>query len=201
MRTLFVALVTGLLMIGLASGAFAMAMENDGAAIQQPNYPTGLADLLNSQSWVYSYWINSIDRYYYAGDAKAFNKFVLGYSKLGNQPKQELLPNGETIAIHQDPPPLRLVLRDGGAKTGGWDVPKDATTPFDWRVEINGWSSSYAPGQNQSSPILELWTGGKVNLAKVNVPLNVEVIAEGTPTPEIKSFITAHEAKRKAVKQ
>jgi hypothetical protein len=171
-----------------------MSAENARPAYQQPNWPTGLADVLNSRKWVYSYWVNAIDHWYYSGDAAAFNAFVASFAKLGTEPRKVDLPDGQKITIQQDLPPLMLVLRKGHPRTGRFDISSEATIPYDWHVEINGWSSALVG--NQAAPVLELWTGGSVKLSKVSIPPNVEVRAEYPATAEMKKLVADHEAKR-----
>lgn len=178
--------------------ALAMAAESTPPAVQQPNWPFGLADVLNSRKWVYAYWVNAIDHLYYSGDATAFNAFVDKFSRIGTVPKRDTITSEppEPGKVLPSETTLRLLLRAGKGLTGNFDIPKDAKIPFDWKVETNGWVS---PGADTTIiPVLELWTGGKVKLAKVKVPLNIEVMADGTPTREVSNFIAAHEARRKA---
>jgi hypothetical protein len=201
MRIVLTALLVLQLAFCCATGALAMAAQTTSPAVQQPNWPAGLADLLNSRKWVYAYWINAIDHYYYSGDAKAFSAFVAKFSKLGSVPELGTVSSepSEPGKVLPSETTLQLVLHAGKEMTGAFDVPKDAKIPFEWKVETNGWVS---PGADTTIiPVLELWTGGRVKLAKVKMPLNVEVITDGTPTPEIAQFIAAHDAKRKAEKR
>ncbi len=152
---------------------------------QNPEWPAGLTDLLNSGRRVNGYWVNANDWFFYAGDTEEFNEFIRGYAGLKETP-------------------LMLVLRSGQGLTGGLGD-STRTIKFDWQADVRrrGWSREAPPdptGEKSKYVVLvELNTGGQVQLEKVQVPLNVKV-KWGDAGKELVQFANEHEAKRQRAK-
>ena len=168
-------MVVGLTLSCCAS-LLSLAMEYRSEPVtQQPTWPDGLADLLNSRERVYGYFVNFSDYFYYSGDAKAFNSFVERYSKLQGTP-------------------LIVILHYGRGVTGSFDPKGETTIPFDWKVSVDvlpGLAGA-ARGPSPRAARVELWLGGQVDLKEVQIPLNVILKSGG----EIEKFIADHEARR-----
>ncbi|MBP6965217.1 MAG: hypothetical protein KBC96_12515 [Armatimonadetes bacterium] len=154
--------------------AFALASEYDlnQRIGQQPEWPGGVADLLNSQKPVYAYFVNLQDNFYYSGDAAAFNSFMERYSKL------EAVPH-------------TLVLHCGKGEVKAFMEPK--THAFDWHVFV---VPPMIPdgGLDKTSPYkryvtVNLYLGCGIQLSEIKVPGNVTV----KPGKEIDGFIRKHE--------
>jgi hypothetical protein len=151
--------------------AFAMGGSHPpGPVPAQNGWPEGLVDLLNRDERVNGIWVNANDFFYFAGDTEAFNECLEQYAALKNTP-------------------LRLILHPGVGMTGGLGDEPDI--PFEWEVKALRWHDE--PIERSIVPtlvIMELWLGGLVQLDKIKVPLNVEVISGG----EIENFIAEHKA-------
>ncbi len=94
---------------------------------QQPDWPAGLADLLNSAGRVYGYWVNANDWFFYAGDTDDFNDFLKRYSKLKDTP-------------------LTFVLHSARGKTGHLGYGEEKID-YDWEVKLfrRGWHPEAPP--------------------------------------------------------
>ena len=75
-----------LLLLGAARAALAMAGEYGKGDPKHPvgnsSWPAGTEVLANRTDRIGGYWVNSMDTFFYAGDAKAFNRFLQQYSKV-----------------------------------------------------------------------------------------------------------------------
>jgi len=152
---------------------------------QQPDWPEGLADFLNSPGRVHGYFVNANDFFFYRGDTDEFNQFLDQYARL-------------------EKTPLTVVLQPGPGKTN-FITRDDKEITFDWKVDVycRGWAREIPPdlpgGKSQYVAIIQLHTGGEVNLNKVNVPVNVEV-KYVEPAKQFTEFVAAHEAERQRAK-
>lgn len=159
--------------------AFPWGGEHGEQAAFHSEWPAGLKELLDREEWVYGYWVNANDWFFFVGDTEAFNQFLKQYAKLKDTP-------------------LKLVLHAGRGRTGRLGY-GEKRIQFDWELKAlrRGWHPEAPKDPASEKPayvvIVELWLGGKVELSSVKVPLNVEVKSGG----EIEQFITEHEADRK----
>ena len=181
MRTALMAAVVAGVTMTCCSGAFPMAAEyQPGTMVQQPGWPEGLVDLLNSQKFAYAHWVNSIDHFYYSGDTKAFNEFLERYSKL---PQQELFAGG---------PHRTLVLHVGAGQTktfGGKPV------TYDWSLACSNLGAFGPEGKHLPTGLeLEVWIGCHIQLDQLKVPASIEL----KPGGEIEKFIEGHQAAQRA---
>ncbi len=153
---------------------------------QHPEWPAGLADLLNSGGRVHGYWVNANDWFFYAGDTEALNEFLQKYSRLKGTP-------------------LTLVLRPGRGLTGELGG-GEKNIAYDWEVQVRrrGWSREGLPDPTGEKGgyvvIAEVWAEGQIKLSKVEVPLNVKV-KWGDANEQLTKFVAAHEARRKRAKK
>ena len=171
-KATFLAAAAGLI-LACSTCAFSLAAEYGPESIaQQPSWPEGLADVLNSKSRVYGYFFNSQDFFYYSGDAATFNSFIKRLSELKDLP-------------------LTLILHPGrGVTTTLMD--KKATVDYDWMVALTPTWSTGPPPHTPVGAIakIELWLGGNVALDRIVVALSIEVKSSG----EIDQFVAKHKA-------
>jgi hypothetical protein len=143
-----------------------------------PDWPAGVAELLNRPGRVYGYIYFSGSRFHYAGDTEEVNEFLGEYARLKDTPL--------TLVLHAGPDREKKRLE---AKKIG----------YDWKVDVvfRSWSANQK--RRQYNVTVEVWLGGQVELGKMKVPLNIQVKSgtEGQKSGEIGKFIAAHEAKRK----
>lgn len=66
-------------------------------------WPKGASELANRADRIVGYMINAFDRFYYAGDAGAFNDFLQGYAKVDDQSLELLLidPTDKLLLANQ----------------------------------------------------------------------------------------------------
>jgi len=173
-------LLTGLV---LANPAFPMGGEHPpGVPMgQQPDWPAGLADLVNSAGRVYGHWVNANDWFFYAGDTDDFNEFLKRYSKLKDTP-------------------LTLVLHSGKGKTGHLGDP-EKNTEYDWEVKVfrRGWHPEAPPDPTVTKQgyviKVEVWLGGAPELDEISVPPNVKV-KSAEENDKFTKFVADHDARR-----
>ncbi len=174
-RTAPILLVLGLLVVCCAS-AWPMAAEYNlkQPIIQQPAWPAGLADFLNNSKPIYAYWVNWSDYFFFSGDTDAFNAFLERYSRLQGTPL--------TVSIHIGP-----------IKVGNLAHPDQRTIPCDWDVfavpPMIPDGGIVKGRENERIVTVEVWLGGKVELRKIIVPKNVNLVDGG----DIAKFIAEHE--------
>jgi hypothetical protein len=137
---------------------------------QPPQWPRGMADMLNSPNRVYGFFFNFGDSFFFAGDAQDFNDFVRHYAGL------------EGVSH-------RLILLPGRGKTGLFDRGRIG---FDWAVSMSFYLQEGKPVGDAG---VSLWVDGQVELEKVEVPANV-VVQAGGDSGKIMGFISAREAER-----
>ena len=182
-RSLF-ALSVFLFALLLCCAAFPWASEHPaGVPIgQHPEWPAGLADLVNAAGRVYGYWVNANDWFFYEGDTGDFTAFLKKYSALKGTP-------------------LMLVLHSGKGKTGRLGD-EEENIQYDWEVKVlcRGWHleapADPTSGKSGYVVILEVWLGGNVSLEKLNVPPNLTV-KTAEKNEAFSRFIADHEKKKK----
>ncbi len=152
---------------------------------QNPEWPAGLADLLNSPGRVHGFFINANDFYFYREDTDEFNLFLEQYARLERTP-------------------LTLVLQPGPGKTD-FITPDDKEITFDWKVNVycRGWAREAPPDPTGTAGryviVLEVHPGGEVELNKIKVPVNVK-LRSGGEDERFARFVAAHEQKHKQAK-
>jgi hypothetical protein len=155
-----------ILPILLAGRAFGWGSDypSDRPVSPQPGWPAGLANLVNSTNRVHGYFVNADDFFFYAGNAQAFAAFLAAYAQLSG------------IEAHK----LHIHAGAGRAKSP-WD--KSEGKPCDWMLEMGSrsWRDAKAPPPGQTDArIVELhvWPAGKIDLQKLAIPKNVDVVRE-----------------------
>jgi hypothetical protein len=95
---------------------------------QQPDWPAGLADLINSGPVFSGHWVNANSEFFYLGNTASLERFITRYATLEN-------------------PPLAVVIHAGSERGSAlWgDKPKEQ---YDWKVWV----------QNRQIPEKQLWT-------------------------------------------
>jgi hypothetical protein len=138
-------------------------------------WPAGLEGLANSRPTVHGYFVNDEDVLLYAGDTKALNEFVKQYA--------------DTSGIEKD-----VVLRVGPKKARSpWDH-EDRDIEVNWSLYIAGpMSIADRPAGAPLVTRIDVWLGGAINLAKVEIPDGVKVTSGG----EIDAYVAGREKKAK----
>jgi hypothetical protein len=160
---------------------------------------------------------NDVDVYSYTGDTPAFNQFLKHYAALVEIPlSPEQIEERKRMAKQYVPkladadyPPLPphpypsrpLMLYSGsGPNTSSRSGEKQTQAPIDWRMTVrdNVWDS-WGPVETIYSIKVEAWTGGNIDLTKLEIPLNIEI--EAATPGEFKDLIDAHAARRNRKKR
>ena len=73
-----------------------------------------LAELANRPERFDGYWVNSSDWFYFAGDTKALNEFLVKYAEMQDTPR--------VLTIHAGRAPMETCLGEPLAKPVDWQV-------------------------------------------------------------------------------
>ena len=134
--------------------------------------------LIASPGYVHGFFVNAEDRFFYAGDTAAFNAFLRQYAEMKTG-----------VVAH------RLTIHPGkGVAKSPWD--KGEGKPCDWRLDVCplGWREGHSATRNETRAVpveagakpyvveVNVWAEGKVDLAAVEIPRNVEVVGR-LPSP------------------
>jgi hypothetical protein len=176
MRQLSIALLTALVLptLVLALGAD----HPKGPVAPQPSWPEGMENLVNRKDRIHGYWVNSEDIFFYSGNTQTLNDFLAQYAKLKDTK-------------------LVVVLHPG---------PKEATSPWsdksaqhprtDWMLYVapKSWVIHHPTKKiKMTDPTtisqVDIWLGGNIRLADLQVPKNVRVESGG----EIEDFIQKYQ--------
>ena len=158
----------------LAQPVFAMGGDHpinpDGVIVaQQPDWPAGLADLINSGPVFSGHWVNANSEFFFLGDAASLTRFLTRYATLKNTP-------------------LLVIIHGGSARWSElWgDKP---SSQYDWKVllEKRGWGAPAKPDKPEEQWVVtvDVWVDRNVRLSELKCPKNVEVKSGG----EIERFI------------
>jgi hypothetical protein len=174
--------LAGVVMCGMASAAIFYGQDPPGnPAPQFPHWPGGLGDLLTRGGRTYGSsfgWLGGEQYcYYFRGDTDDFNWFLGKYAKLQGVSRTLTLHagQGETLDI----------------------MNKQPLGQHDWRVAITE-SAGFGGSETKTEVSLDLWVGGEVTLAALEVPETMELFAAGQEKEydEIRKFIKELGAKR-----
>lgn len=160
-----------------ASVASGLGGDHKGPVGGSDKWPAGLKDLANRSDRVHGYFVNWEDVFYFAGKTPALNDFLSKYATLPNTKLEVVLHPGAKQARS----PWDTVDRDINVD---WML---YSTPFT-AVQLTG--GKVTPGPFVTK--LEIWLGGKISLADLKVPKNIEVRSSG----EIERFVSEHQGKR-----
>ena len=70
----------------LAMGGDYQVDTNGNIISQQPDWPSGLAELINSGPVFHGHWVNPNDEFFFLGDTGSLTRFLTRYSSLTNTP-------------------------------------------------------------------------------------------------------------------
>lgn len=141
---------------------------------QIARWPAGMRELVDSPERVHGFWENEEEVFFFAGTTTNFSEFLQAYSRISGIEKHCLILHGGT-----------LVAKSPWATNG---------PPGDWQVYgcPKGWHNlGTLAGTNSAADlrkavtepgyILEVhfWTGGRIALAQVSIPGNIEVRRDG----------------------
>ncbi len=133
------------------------------------NWPSGLANLRDSQRWVHGYCFGfAEDNFFYAGDTAAFSSFLTNFAALPIA--------SHTLTLHRGPGMAKSPWNQGKGVRCDWMI---HIMPA-WRLPANGKPAAEVrriivenPGFNVS---VDLWLEGGVNFSEVKVPDNVTIM-------------------------
>lgn len=147
----------------LAMGRDYQIGTNGNIISQQPDWPSGLAELINSGPVFHGHWVNANSEFFFRGDTGSLTRFLGHYSTLTNTP-------------------LVVVLHAGSARRSElWgDKPTDR---YDWKVILlkrgRGAPEKPASPQEQWVVTVDVWIDHDIRLADLVVPKNVQLKSAG----------------------
>jgi hypothetical protein len=133
----------------------------NGQPVNQPAWPVGMADLVNTESRIGGMFVSAEDVFFYSGTASEFSAFLDGYSKIQNLERH------------------RVILHRGAGETGS--LTSGSRRPCDWKLQGRPGASGsrFLMGMATYEPryVLEVhfWTGGRIALDEVVIPKSVEM--------------------------
>jgi len=159
-----------MLLIVLLSTTFASAMggtygPGKGADSHSDEWPKGLTALLDLQAHVGGYWVNANDFYWFAGDTKALNQFLVQGARL----------EGTTVYIR---------FHAGKGESHGFA--DQEVVPIDWQLSVvaREWSDEWPKGSPTPYMIrIDVWDGRHVDKKAVEVPAGILLQAD-VPTTQ-----------------
>ena len=156
------------LVLVVSVSAFALGGEHPAnhPITQQPSWPEGLADALDSHPRVYGTWVNSVDTWYYRGDTEDVNRFLSRLSKV---------PSLRAVTV-VTPWPGKV------AKLGS-----HGTFTFDWSVKVAPLRENQRAEQGAYAKVeIRVYTGANIDRSKLNVPPWISVFHEPAQVMEVK---------------
>src|SRR5947209_17359605 len=81
------------LFLALPATAFALGEERFGnaPAVKQPDWASGVLDVVNLDSRVYSQWVNGNENFFYRGNARALNEALRKYAAVKDDVRRLIL--------------------------------------------------------------------------------------------------------------
>ncbi len=200
MKKAIVPFVVALVTLLWPSLAFSLMMERELRSDEignWPDWPPVLRELVCRQGIVYGThsdaptfgegmeWMTI----FFQGDHEAFNEMLEQYAELSDS----LKPPGPSKEAA-----LTLIIHPGRGNTAsaGGSLVRGKDIAFDWMVRVTRNGTRLPKEKQQYGAVVEVWVGGEVDLAKMKVPLNVEVKSGR----EIEKFVARHEENRKELK-
>ena len=137
-------------------------------------WPEGTERIANAPGRVHGYFVNmTYTKLFFEGDAEAFNAFARDYAAIeGVTPR---------VTLHVGPQKAR----------SPWDE-EDRDISVDWALTLETELDSF-----EAEIQVDLWLGGNVDLRKLRIPPEIEVVS----AREIDVFIEAHERNREIMKR
>lgn len=153
----------------LAAGgaAWALGMETFGnqpfSEVNYRDWP-GIMPVANHPSRVYHTWINGNEDFYYQSDLAALNDTLRKFAEARGKDWE-------------------VVLRPGPGVAHSFDGSR--TIPYGWHLNLTGGIARHVTTLDQGDqvwskvPVLTIWVGGEIELAKVQFPAGLKVIGIG----------------------
>jgi hypothetical protein len=144
-----------------------IAVTPAGAAI---GWPEGVQELVNARPRVHGFHVNARIWLFYAGETGEFNQFMKEYAAIPDITHE--------VTLHVGPKKAR----------SPWDK-ADRDIDVNWGIVIV--EPSISPDQKLLMPrstSIDLWLGGAIDLANLEIPKNVVVKSGG----EIEKFVSEH---------
>jgi hypothetical protein len=164
MPKLFRVLALAVLLLAAShSPAHALAEETFGnAPLSDANYKDwpGLMPVLNHESRVYSVWVNGHETFYFSGNTASLHSELLRLAAASDLKAE-------------------VVFRPGPKKVSSFQGEK--SFDYDWDVDINGGIARHLTTLEKGdlvwskNPVLTIYTGGQIDLAKLVVPPGLKV--------------------------
>jgi hypothetical protein len=164
-RPLIKLAAAALLVLACAPPASALGMEAHGnAPFHEANYTDwpGIMPVVNHTSRVYHVWVNGNEFEYYRGDTATLNDVLRKFAA------------AET-------PVREVVFRPGPASTKTFD--QTQSVEFGWSLHLVGGIAKHLTTRDRGGmvwpahPRLTVYTGGALDLAKVEVPKGVRAVS------------------------
>jgi hypothetical protein len=150
--------------------AWGLGADHRSGAIDNNQWPKGLAALVSGDNRVHGFFVNETDILFFRGDALALNTFLTKYS--------ELLGTKLQLVLH----PGKLEVKSP------WDK-QPRKIAADWKLYAAPYEEGGAqPKSGEFVTRVDVWLGGSVKLEELRVPANVTVKSGG----EIEAFVKEH---------
>ena len=164
-RVLLALAAVGLFAFCLAPArSFALGTEEFGdtelAAANYTEWP-GLFELASDKTRIYSNWVNGHESFYFKGNTDQLNEALKKFAAI-------------KIARHE------VLIRPGPGKAHSFN--SERILDCNWNVEVYGGISKYTVNQDKGTnfwsadPVLTIWIGGHIDLAKTKIPKGVTVV-------------------------
>jgi hypothetical protein len=138
----------------------------------QPDWPAGLAGMINTENRTVGWYVNANDFFAYTGNTETLNAFLAQFAALK--------------AAN-----AKVVLHAGKGQLGEFESKDNGIKTLDWRLDIIRWARPpEKPGMT-----VHVWLGGNVNLDALKMPGDVTVESG----QEIEKFVAAHAQTQKAL--
>lgn len=157
-----------------AQSAFGLGMETFGnKPLAEGNYTDwkGIMPVVNDKARVYRWWVNGNEHFFYKGTTKELNAALANFAKI-------------EVEKHE------VVLRPGPGIAHTFDRKE---IPHNWELHINGGISKHLLTRDKGDevwskdPVLTIYTGGDIDLAKLEIPEGVTLL----DTPALSKRIAA----------
>ena len=158
-------LVTCLLLaVSLSQLALGLGTEEFGDEQLSPaNYTEwpGLFEVASDKCRVYSNWVNGNENFYFRGNTDQLNEALKKFAAI-------------KVEKHE------VLIRPGPGKVHSFN--RERTMDCNWHVNVHGGISKHVVGLDKGThfwpaePTLTIWTGGDIDLAKMQVPAGVTVV-------------------------
>jgi hypothetical protein len=144
--------------------SFALGTEEFGdEELSSANYTEwpGLFELASDKTRVYSNWVNGHENFYFKGNTDQLNEALKEFAAI-------------KIDKHE------VLIRPGPGKAHSFN--SERILDCNWNVEVYGGISKHVVGKEKGAsfwsvdPVLTIWIGGDIDLAKIKVPGGVTVV-------------------------